>query len=625
MSTNNSSSSSGASQQESPEEKLFIALMREEWNNVVKIFGHHPLIHDKKMGNMMKATNERADSRYDEFLSDTVLHWAITNEAPEFIVEELVDAIVETDNNNSNALETLKAKNSRGDTPLHCAATRGSLAICRRITHVNGSLVCERNNEGETPLFLAALLGHQPAFLFLHSVCKEKEPLLPSSMWKRTNGDTILHGTIRRKHFDLSYRIIELYKDQKIGSSFNTEGHLPLNELVMIPSAFKNGILLRCRQKLLYHCHLGKLNENHVCRLMDELIRQDPWYRENEKAKDMKNIVNMKFYPLMDMIIQEGRIKRSTALLIAAQNGLTEQVKKILDDIPVSIHDQLLEEKKNIVHVAIEERQSHVLEEVKKRKHWLVLREKLDVDGNNALHLAAKQSKYTARGIRGSVMQMQWEVMWFEYVKENMPPYFISQPNKKGETPGEIFTNEHMKLINECNDSVKDTCTSYIVAATFVTGSAFSACFQDIDGFGHTFSICVLISFLSSMSSLATFLAIYLSRKVQPRGFRRSLPLKLCLGIISFLASLVSMLVSFYAALSHDFEPKEKYKPIISYGIILLPVALVYAFAQFPLYWHVLKFSLTKVPNPRIVEEDNISLFFQDLRIEQQDHNQPNI
>lgn len=601
MSTN--SSSSDASQQETLEEKLFIALMREDWDKVVKIFGQNPLIQDKKMGNMMKATNERPDSQYDEFLSDTVLHWAITNKAPEFIVEKLVNEIVETD----KALETLRSKNSGGDTPLHCAASRGSLTICRLITCVDKSLVCEHNNEGETPLFLAALHGHQPTFLYIHSICKEKEPTMPSSIWKRTNGDTILHCTIRRKHFDLSYRIIELYKDQKIGSSFNRDGHLPLNELVMIPSAFKKG-------------YLGKPKENHVLRIMDELVRQDPWYREHEKAKDMKNIVNMKFYPLMDMIVQEGRIKRSTALLIAAQNGLTEQVKKILDDIPVSIHDQLLKEKKNIVHVAIEERQSRVLEEVKKRKHWLVLREKVDVDGNNALHLAAKQSKYTANGIRGSVMQVQWEVMWFEYVKESMPPYFISQPNKKGETPGEIFTNEHMKLINECNDSVKDTCTSYIVAATFVTGSAFSACFQDINRFGHTFSISVLISFLFSMTSLATFLAIYISRKEQPKGFRRSLPLKLCMGIISFLASLVSMLVSFYAALSHDFQPDEKYKPIISYGVILLPVGLVYAFAQLPLYWHLLKFSISKVPNPRIVEEDNISRVFQDSRTDQHDY-----
>lgn len=190
---------SSASQPETPEEKLFIALMREEWNNVVKIFGHNPIIHAKKMGTMMKATTDRTDSQYEEFLSDTVLHWAITNEAPECIVEKLVDEIVET--GNDKALETLKAKNSNGDTPLHCAASRGSLVICGRITRVDESLVCEHNNEGETPLFLAALLGHQPAFLFLHSICKEKEPLLPSSMWKRTNGDTILHCTIRRKHF----------------------------------------------------------------------------------------------------------------------------------------------------------------------------------------------------------------------------------------------------------------------------------------------------------------------------------------------------------------------------------------------------------------------------------------
>ncbi|KAK4283810.1 hypothetical protein QN277_000722 [Acacia crassicarpa] len=71
-------------------------------------------------------------------------------------------------------------------------------------------------------------------------------------------------------------------------------------------------------------------------------------------------------------------------------------------------------------------------------------------------------------------MQMQWEILWFEYVKESMPPYFISQPNKKGETPGEIFTNEHMNLINDCDNTVKDMCGSYMVASTLVTGSSFS-------------------------------------------------------------------------------------------------------------------------------------------------------
>ncbi|KAI9079315.1 hypothetical protein K1719_038716 [Acacia pycnantha] len=356
--------------------------------------------------------------------------------------------------------------------------------------------------------------------------------------------------------------------------------------------------------------------------ILEELVKQDPWYREKDHAMEVQNVQNIKLYHEKDKEIQGGRRKISTPLLIAAKNGLVKAVKKILDDIPVSIHDQSHEEKKNIVHVAIEERQSEVLQEVKKRKpkHWLVLREMVDAGGNNALHLAAKQSKYITSGIHqsGSIMQMQWEIQWFEYVKESMPPYFISQPNIKGETPGEIFTNEHMNLINDCDNTVKDMCGSYMVASTLVTGSSFSVCFQDIHRFGQTFSISVLISFLFSITSLTTFLAIYLSRKVQPKGFRRSLPLKLCLGTISFLASLISMLVSFYAALSHDFHPQEKYKPmIISYVIILSPVALLYIFTQLPLYWRLFLFSFKKVPKPRIVEEDNISRFFQDSRMAQ--------
>ncbi|XP_054776663.1 uncharacterized protein LOC129285127 [Prosopis cineraria] len=341
MSTN--SSSYRAERLDNPEESLFIALMKEEWDKVVEIFEQHTVMfQDKKMGNMMKATNERPNLRYDESWSDTALHWAITNGAPEDKVERLVSKIEKT----GKALETLKVKNSRGDTPLHCAASRGSRAICSRITRVDKSLVRERNNEGETPLFSAALKGRQLIHEYLHSICHEVDPSLPSELWTRSNGDTILHCTIRRKEFDLSYRIVELYKDQQIGRFFNTDGHLPLNELVMIPSAFQKGILLiRWWQKLLHFIsYRGKLRENHifVARLMDELVKQDPWYLENKNAKDITDIVNMRLYPFMDSIIQGGRVKKSTALLIAAQNGLTEQVKKILHDIPVSIHDQLL-------------------------------------------------------------------------------------------------------------------------------------------------------------------------------------------------------------------------------------------------------------------------------------------
>ncbi|XP_054778442.1 uncharacterized protein LOC129286510 [Prosopis cineraria] len=191
--------SSSSEQQENHGESLCIALMREDWTTVLQIFENQPQIQDRKMGDMMKATNEIRGSRHDdESWSDTALHWAIANGAPEDeVVEKLVSEIEKT----GKALETLKAKNSRGDTPLHCAASRGSDTICRRITRVHESLVCERNNEEETPLFLAALNGHQSAFDHLHSICLKVELSLPPEIWTRKNGDTILHCTIRRKHF----------------------------------------------------------------------------------------------------------------------------------------------------------------------------------------------------------------------------------------------------------------------------------------------------------------------------------------------------------------------------------------------------------------------------------------
>ena len=55
-----------------------------------------------------------------------------------------------------------------------------------------------RNKKGETPLFLAALHGHKDAFLYLHFCCTDQS----SGLWKRTSdGETVLHCTIRREHF----------------------------------------------------------------------------------------------------------------------------------------------------------------------------------------------------------------------------------------------------------------------------------------------------------------------------------------------------------------------------------------------------------------------------------------
>ena len=72
-------------------------------------------------------------------------------------------------------------------------------------------------------------------------------------------------------------------------------------------------------------------------------------------------------------------------------------------------------EHKNIVLLAVENRQTHVYELLFNRKSPKdnVFRV-VDKDGNNALHLAAMLRDNLPWQIPGAALQMQWEIKWFE-------------------------------------------------------------------------------------------------------------------------------------------------------------------------------------------------------------------
>lgn len=105
---------------------------------------------------------------------------------------------------------------------------------------------------------------------------------------------------------------------------------------------------------------------------------------------------------------------RETPLLIAAKNGIVEMVDRILELYPVAIHD-VNSEKKNIVLLAVENRQPDVYNLLLKRE---ILKESIfhvvDHEGNSALHLAAKSNNRRPWRIPGAALQMQWEIKWYE-------------------------------------------------------------------------------------------------------------------------------------------------------------------------------------------------------------------
>ena len=108
------------------------------------------------------------------------------------------------------------------------------------------------------------------------------------------------------------------------------------------------------------------------------------------------------------------KVKRETPVLIAAKNGITEIVEKILERFPVAIHD-MNEHKKNIVLLAVENRQPHVYQLLLQKN---IMKEsvfrRVDDEGNSALHLAAKLVEHKPWLIPGAALQMQWEIKWHE-------------------------------------------------------------------------------------------------------------------------------------------------------------------------------------------------------------------
>ncbi|XP_022642578.1 uncharacterized protein LOC106774938 isoform X3 [Vigna radiata var. radiata] len=297
-----------------------------------------------------------------------------------------------------------------------------------------------------------------------------------------------------------------------------------------------------------------------------------------------------------------------TPILIAAKNGVTEMVEKIMESFPVAVHD-MDANKKNIVLLAVENRQTYLYDLLLKKK---ILKEsifdKVDNEGNSALHLAAKLGDYKPWLIPGEALQMHWEIKWYLFVKESMRPHFFSRYNDKNKTPRDIFSETHRDLLKSGGEWLKKTSESCSLVAALIATVAFSTSttvpgdFKDDTGSPtlenrpefKAFAIASLIALCCSVTSLVMFLSILTSR-YQERDFGKNLPRKLIVGLTSLFMSITSMMVCFCAG--HFFILKDKLKSVAFpvYAVTCLPVTL-FALAQFPLYIDLIWATFKKVP-----------------------------
>nr|XP_023881104.1 uncharacterized protein LOC111993465 [Quercus suber] len=651
--------------------KLFKSAMRGQWENVLEIYSENNTVHKAKLTSS----------------GDTALHIAVSDGK-----EEVVRKLVRYISAQPDGKEVLQIKNEQGSTPLHIAASMGNVAMCECIAKVDPSLVGARNDDNETPFFLAALSGKKDAFLRLHQICGTENGYEYS---RRKDGDTILHCAIAGDYFDLAFRIIHLY--EKLVNSFNEKGWTPLHLLASKPSAFRSGSHLGGWYKMIYYCifvdglepdnqnfqetikssdHQSTGPENDLndqkkqdypenyrtCLDFLQLfrkvekkngVRKDAQNHEksdvkstaetkSELATDVENpkaeaakekhsekVLNatkigiteivekiVELFPVAlpdllatkEKLAEKVKVKRETPVLIAAKNGITEIVEKILELFPVAIHD-MNEHKKNIVLLAVENRQPHVYQFLLQKNIMKdsVFR-RVDDEGNSALHLAAKLGEHKPWLIPGAALQMQWEIKWHEFVKESMPFHFFQRYNNKGETSREIFTETHKDLVKDGSEWLTSTSESCSVVAALIATVAFASATtvpggvkQDIgtptlenQPAFDAFAISSLIALCFSVTALVMFLSILTSR-YQEKDFGSDLPKKLLLGLTSLFVSIASMLIAFCAGHFFVLKDKLKYAAFPVYAVTCLPITF-FAVAQFPLYFDLIWATFLKVP-----------------------------
>ncbi|KAK1558665.1 hypothetical protein Q3G72_005233 [Acer saccharum] len=258
--------------------------------------------------------------------------------------------------------------------------------------------------------------------------------------------------------------------------------------------------------------------------------------------------------------------KIESPILIAAKNGITEIVEKILENFPVALHDMNYE-KKNVVLLAVENRQPHVYELlIKKTNRKESVFRKVDHEGNSALHLAARLGDHKPWLIPGAALQMQWEIKWYEYVKGSMPFHFFVRYNKASKSPRDVFTETHKDLVKSGGDWLTNTSQSCSVVAALIATVAF-----------------------------ATSSTVPGGVRYQERDFGSNLPRKLLVGLTSLFVAIASMLVSFCSG--HFFVLKEqlKFAAVPVYAVTCLPITF-FAIAQFPLYFDLIWAAFKKVP-----------------------------
>ncbi|XP_014519691.1 uncharacterized protein LOC106776734 [Vigna radiata var. radiata] len=503
--------------------------------------------------------------------------------------------------------QLIEMQDEDGNTALALAAGyTGNVNIARRFLNAEGGeeLLGIENKEGEIPLLMAANSGRKRMTRYLYFRSSSHVIHHQSSQ----NRVLLLERCIQAHIFDVALKLLESYKELPI------ESLRVLHELARMPSAYlqasrwqtmvdslKNDTLV---ELILTIMHMfGKFVESTImdlCGLKSKNI-QDVFGQKNEFLQILryyKDIVSkLNSSQLRDYLVYD-------AMLEAAKHGNVEFINAMWE----ANHDLLWamdNHGRDIFSYAVLHRKHNVFQLM----HTLcgnkdIINYSTDMFGNNLLHLAARLGPLSDLNLRpGAALQMQREIQWFKAVEEVVHVKCREAKNGEGKTPEEIFIETHMKLMRHGEKWAKETAGTFAIVGVLVITVMFGAVFTVPGGLNQEtgipillmekrFSVFIVADVISLLASIITVL-IYIDMQTSryaPTDFLKRLPTKIMSGLGFLSMSLVSMMITFCAALGIVLTKKCKYKDLFTGVVILTGITFILLVSSLRLLLQIFQF-----------------------------------
>ncbi|CAL9004120.1 unnamed protein product, partial [Prunus brigantina] len=338
----------------------------------------------------------------------TVLHVAAGAKHVHF-VKQLLKLIDKDD---------LELQDQKGNTAFSHAVAAGSLRVAKILMEKNPRLLEIRGGQGLTPLYHAALFGHGKMALYLY-------PKLIKAVDEAERAG-IYFSCINNGLYELALKMLQDYPELAV--TRDTKSETALHLLAQKPSAFaiKTSTILK---NFFSSCtNMGNLTTTPCLKLLKCLLEEVLWQND---------------WTVVDVIRRPSHV-----LFIAAKMGNFKFVAELISSYPDLIWETD-DSNQSFFHIAVAYHQASIFKQAQKLglNKDIVLSFK-DDKNNNILHLAAKLPPQSQLNTASrSPIQMKQDLLWFKEVKKFVPPFYQEMKNSEGQTPRDIFIEEHKMFL----------------------------------------------------------------------------------------------------------------------------------------------------------------------------------